>query len=208
MTSKKRIPKGQINKKNSDTIKALQNLMKDLNQKVSIRVGIIGDKAREKHPDSDITNAQLGAIHEFGADIQVTDKMRGYFWHKWGIHLSKKIIHIPARSFLRETLLSPQGKEELLERAGLDDDRELNKELVKYKLMQDSNFFLALCEQIGMKAVEMIQTAFYVGGRPKEWQKITEFTKANRKNDPESPPLTDSGQLRDSITYQIKEHKK
>ena len=203
----KRIPKGQINKKKNDCIKALRNLMKDLDQKVSIRVGIIGDKAREKHPDSDITNAQLGAIHEFGADIQVTDKMRGYFWHKWGIHLSKKTIHVPARSFLRSTLLSPQGKEELIDRSGLSDDRELNAEFVKYKMMQDSNFFLALCEQIGMKAVEMVQTAFYVGGRPKEWTKITEFTKANRKNDPESPPLTDSGQLRDSITYEVKERK-
>lgn len=205
--TKRRIPKGQINKKKNDCIKALQNLMKDLDQKVSIRVGIIGDKAREKHPDSDITNAQLGAIHEFGADIQVTDKMRGYFWHKWGIHLSKKTIHVPARSFLRSTLLSPQGKEELIDRSGLSDDRELNAEFVKYKMMQDSNFFLALCEQIGMKAVEMVQTAFYVGGRPKEWTKITEFTKANRKNDPESPPLTDSGQLRDSITYEVKERK-
>ena len=203
----KRIPKGQINKKKNDCIKALKNLMKDLDQKVSIRVGIIGDKAREKHPDSDLTNAQLGAIHEFGADVQVTDKMRGYFWHKWGIHLSKKTIHVPARSFLRSTLLSPQGKEELIDRSGLDDDRELNAEFVKYKMMIDSNFFLALCEQIGMKAVEMVQTAFYVGGRPKEWTKITEFTKANRKNDPDSPPLTDSGQLRDSITYEVKERK-
>ena len=205
--TKRRIPKGQINKKKNDCIKALQNLMKDLDKKVSIRVGIIGDKAREKHPDSDITNAQLGAIHEFGADIQVTDKMRGYFWHKYGIHLTNKTIHVPARSFLRSTLLSDQGKEELIDRSGLDDDRELNAELVKYKMMQDSNFFLALCEQIGMKAVEMVQTAFYVGGRPKKWTKITEFTKVHRKNDPDSPPLTDSGQLRDSITYQIKEKK-
>ena len=55
-----------------------------------------------------------------------------------------------------------------------------------------------------MKAVEMVQTAFYVGGRPKEWTKITQFTKDNRKNDPDSPPLTDSGQLRDSITYEVK----
>ena len=207
MSSKRRIPKGQINKKNNDTIKALKNLMKDLDQKVSIKVGIIGDQAREKHKDSDITNAQLGAIHEFGADIQVTDKMRGYFWHKWGIHLTKKIIHIPARSFLRDTLLSPEGKKELIELSELDEDRELNKELVKYKMMLDSNFFLALCEKIGMTAAEMVQTAFFVGGRPNKWQKITEFTKANRINDPESPPLTDSGQLRNSISYQIKEKK-
>lgn len=203
MTSRK-LSKGQINKKNADCIKALKNLMEDLNQKVSIRVGIIGDKARQKHPDSDLTNADLGAIHEFGAHITVTKKMRGYFWYKWGIHLSKNEIVIPARSFLRDTLLSDDGKKELIDRVGLDEDRELNKEFAKYKMMIDGDFFVALCEQVGMKAVEMVQTAFYVGGRPNKWQKITEFTKANRKNDPESPPLTDSGQLRDSITYEVK----
>ena len=196
---------GQINKK---TISALEDLIKALDKKVSIRVGIIGNKAIEKHPDSNLTNAQLGAIHEFGADIQVTDKMRGYFWHKYGIHLKKKVIHIPARSFLRDTLLSKEGKEELLEKVGLDvKDKEFNRELVKYKTMIDGDYFLALCEQIGMNAVEMVQTAFYIGGRPNKWQPITEFTKAHRKNDPESPPLTDSGQLRDSITYEVKEIK-
>lgn len=205
----KKIPKDQINKKNAETIKAVTALMKALNKKVSIRVGIIGDKAREMHPDSNITNAQLGAIHEFGARIKVTDKMRGYFWHRWGIHLRKdKEIVIPARSFLRNTLLSGKGKEELLTRVGLDaKDKSFNLEYVKYKQLIDGDFFIALCEKIGMTAVEMVQTAFYIGGRPDKWQPITEFTKKNRINDPESPPLTDSGQLRDSITYEVKEQK-
>jgi len=130
--------------------------------------------------------------------------MRGYFWYKWGIHLTKDEIVIPARSFLRDTLLSSKGKEELLDNAGLSDDRELNNELVKYKIMLDGDFFMALCEKIGKTAVEMVQTAFYVGGRPEKWKPITEFTKSNRKNDHESPPLTDSGQLRDSITYEVR----
>lgn len=214
----RRTPKGQINKKKNDTIKTLQNLMKDLNKKVSIRVGIIGDKAREKHPDSDITNAQLGAIHEFGADIQVTDKMRGFFWHKYGIHLTKKTIHIPARSFLRETLLTPEGKKRLLNLVGLSGERELDKEAVKYKTMVNGNFFMSLCERIGAIAMAMVR-----GGEDQEtgqviigafestgfgkWKPITEFTKEHRKYDKDSPPLTDSRSLRDSITYQIKEQK-
>ena len=193
-------------KKNKNTIKILSDLMKALDKKVSIKVGIIGDKARELHPDSNLTNAELGAIHEYGARITVTKKMRGYFWYRWGIHLKKKEIVIPARSFLRNTLLSDKGKEELVKSVGLDNkDNDFNKEYVKYKMAIDGDFFVALCEQIGMKAVEMVQTAFYVGGRPDEWQPITQLTKENRKNDPESPPLTDSGQLRDSITYEVKE---
>jgi hypothetical protein len=93
----KKRPKGQLNDKM--VFKRLNNLMKDLGRNISIRIGIIGSEAYKKHPDTELTMAELGAIHEFGADIQVTDKMRGYFWNKYGIHLKKKVVHIPARSF-------------------------------------------------------------------------------------------------------------
>lgn len=45
----------------------------------------------------------LAAVHEFGADIPVTDKMRGYFRYKFGISLKKTTTHIkiPERSFIR-----------------------------------------------------------------------------------------------------------
>lgn len=44
----------------------------------------------------------LAAIHEYGLDIEVTDKMRGYL-HSQGLHLNPntKYIHIPERAFLR-----------------------------------------------------------------------------------------------------------
>ncbi len=47
-------------------------------------------------------NAWLAGIHEYGCDINVTQKMRA-FLHAHGLHLSPNTtkIHIPERSFLR-----------------------------------------------------------------------------------------------------------
>lgn len=204
MARRKRDP-GQINRQ---TLKAIRNLMKDLDQKYSIRVGIIGEQAYEKQPHSDLTNAQLGAVHEFGATINVTDKMRA-FLHHIGIHLKKDTtqIVIPARSFLRNTLLSKEGRDELLERVMLTEDRDFNKAFAEIALSDDSTFFETLCEKIGLEALDMVQIAFMVGGRPDKWTPISEVTKRNRKNDKSSPPLTDSGDLRDSITMEVKKVK-
>ena len=109
-------------------LKALNDLMKDLDKKVSIKVGIIGEQAYEKHPHTDLTMAHLGAIHEFGATIQVTDKMRAYL-HHIGVHLKADTttITIPARSFLRDTFFTGDAKERLMDFAGLG-SREFNKE--------------------------------------------------------------------------------
>ena len=95
--------------------KALEEWMKALDRKISIKVGIIGSKAREKHPDSDLTNAELGAIHEFGCTITVSDKMRRYLGSQ-GLHLKKNTVKIiiPTRSFLRMPLMSSEGKKILL----------------------------------------------------------------------------------------------
>ena len=186
-------------------MKALNTLMDNLNQKVSIRVGIIGEQASQKHPDSDLTNAQLGAIHEFGATINVTDKMRAYL-HHIGIHLKKDTttITIPARSFLRDTFFTGDAKERLMDFAGLSDNEEFNKEFMEYKLINDPDFFLKLCKAIGAKGLEMVQDSFRAGGYPTKWTPISEITRKNRKGDADNPPLNDTGELMDSITVEVK----
>lgn len=47
-------------------------------------------------------NRNLAKIHEYGVNINVTDKMRGYLATQ-GLHLkaSTTVIHIPERSFIR-----------------------------------------------------------------------------------------------------------
>lgn len=186
-------------------MKALNTLMDNLDQKVSIRIGIMGEQASQRHPDSDLTNAQLGAIHEFGATINVTEKMRAYL-HHIGIHLKKDTttITIPARSFLRDTFFTGDAKERLMDFAGLSDNAEFNKEFMEYKLINDPDFFLKLCKAIGAKGLEMVQDSFRAGGYPTKWQPISEVTRRNRKGDAGNPPLNDTGELMDSITVEVK----
>ncbi len=185
-------------------LKALNDLMEDLDKKVSIRVGIIGDKAYETHPHTNLTMAELGAIHEFGATINVTGKMRAYL-HHIGIHLKPetKTITIPARSFLRDTFFNAQAKERLMA-VGILADRDFNKEYYEFKMKQNPEFLMEICKAIGAKALEMVQTSFYVGGYPTQWQPISDVTKKQRSS-PNNPPLQATGDLMDSISVEVKE---
>lgn len=180
----------------------LDKLIKDLGKKVSIKVGIIGEKAAEIHKDSGLTNAQLGAIHEFGANIPVTPKMRAYL-HSIGIHLSSDTdtINIPTRSFLRASLLNDNGKtlkKEVVKELNknlLSTDRELNA-AGGVKLLESAVHALA------ESALLRVQEAFTSGGFG-QWPPISEATRKNRTF-PDRPPLFDEGHLMQSILYEIK----
>lgn len=146
---------------------------------------------------SDLTMADLGAIHEFGAEINVTDKMRGFFWHQWGINKSNKSIKIPARSFLRDSLLTPEGKKAL--QVWDVDEKEA---LIDY-LNKDTVSADVLATTIGAKAVERVIEAFDTGGFGK-WQPISQFTQDHRKGSASNPPLDSTGDLKNSITFEVK----
>lgn len=190
----------------TQVLKNLRNVMKAAGQKYSIRVGIIGEKAAEKHPGTNLTNAQLGAVHEFGADIPVTDKMRAYLHHN-GIHLKKETTHIriPMRSFLRDTLLNnPQIKELIHQKAGLYGDKDIGTNLILNKIAAgDTQIMDKIAERISGEALKYVQEAFMSSGFGK-WPPITEYTKEHRLNDKTSPPLQDGGDLLDSITFEVK----
>jgi phage gpG-like protein len=190
------------------TYKNLKSVMKHLGQEYSIKVGIIGEQASQTHKDSGLNNATLGAIHEFGATVNVTDKMRKYL-HFLGIHLKKDTqqIEIPARPFLG-TLLNKDVKEYIYNSAELSgDDLELDTLLAEQRSETNGGFMEDLANIVGAKALEMVQTAFSTGGYPDKWQPITEVTKKHRLGDPNNPPLTDTGDLRNSVTVEIKKVK-
>ncbi len=201
---KRHIPRGQVNQTNSKTLKALTDLMNDLDKKYSIKVGIIGNQGAENVKGTDLSFADLGAIHEFGATINVTDKMRAYL-HSQGIHLKSDTtqIVIPPRSFLRMPLLGSDGKKELqnimAEFLSLEQE-ELNKLFVSEhpEILKKVSEALALAGEIRVKQ------AFETGGYG-EWTPISEMTRQRRQQDPDSPPLTDTGDLKDSITSEVKE---
>lgn len=46
--------------------KQMDELIKVLNEDYILRIGILGSKAKAKHGDSNLTNAELGTFHEFG----------------------------------------------------------------------------------------------------------------------------------------------
>lgn len=62
--------------------KGIEKLGKALGDEYSIKVGIMGSKAQQKHNDTTLTNAQIGALNEYGSARR----------------------EIPRRSFLREPL--------------------------------------------------------------------------------------------------------
>lgn len=200
MAKKKHIPQGQLNK-NQLVFRRLHNLMKDLGQNFSIKVGIIGDKAYQQHEHSDLTMADLGAVHEFGATINVTDKMRGWFWYNAGIHKSNKPIIIPTRSFLRMPLLSSEGKRAInkLINEYLSKDREYNLEVIA----KQGDVLRMIAELVAVKALERVNEAFITSGFG-NWPKITPFTISRRKGDGDNNPLDDTGDLWDSITAVVK----
>lgn len=213
--------RNQINKKNKQTYAELVQLMKDIDQKYSIKVGIIGEDASAKHPDSDLTNAELGAIHEFGATINVTEKMRA-FLHHIGIHLKPETttIVIPTRSFLRMPLLSGDFKEFIYSNAKLpitgfrdlsktgeqsskEEAIELNKLVAEMQLEKDAGIVKSLAEWIAVKALERVHDAFESGGFGK-WAPISAVTKANRKGAKDNMPLIDTGEMRNSISAVVR----
>jgi phage gpG-like protein len=65
-------------------LKDLDNFVNALSKDFTVRVGILGKKAAQDH--GGLTNAQVGAVHEFGSYKR----------------------HIPARSFLRVPLFQKQ----------------------------------------------------------------------------------------------------
>lgn len=179
--------------------------MEDLGEKYSIRVGIIGDKAYQKHEETELTNAELGAIHEFGATINPTEKQKRYFAWRWNVHKSNDVIVIPERSFLRVPLLSKEGKQRMLDKAVLSGkDRELNKALAEVAKSNNSNFMQTLANTVGSEALQIVNDAFNWGGYPTKWQPTSEWSKKNRVYNPANPTLVDTGELKKSISLEIR----
>lgn len=226
---------------NKQVLKNIQELFKKAGQSYSIRVGIIGTQAAQIHEDTELTNAELGAVHEFGATINhpggqpyIIRDGKAVFISK-GSQLGQKLIAkgqvtkahqivIPTRSFLRMPLLSPEGKRAIIsevsknyeafaqyvqakaKKKGLSEELQAYEQEFKARLQSeaiDLIDFDYLANLIGAAALNRVQKAFEMGGFGK-WAAITPQTRKHRKNDPNNPPLQDSGDLMDSITVEVK----
>lgn len=204
----------------------LTRLMEDLKVKHDIRVGIIGEKALEKHEATDLTNAQLGTIHEFGATINHPGGQPYFIDEETGLckfvkkdsELGRKLIAkgqvtkahqivIPTRSFLRMPLLSSEGRKYILrfvKSYGFDFGKKREYEDIKYQYSSEGYnkaFVENIAYAIAAGAEARVLEAFETGGFGR-WAKLSPATMRNRQNQ-ENSPLLDTGQLRDSISSEV-----
>lgn len=214
------------NKKNGNekVLKNLKDLMKETGRKFSIRVGIIGDKAYEKHPDTDLTNAQLGAVHEFGASININhpggqpyiflENGQTRFVSKSSEAGQKAIkagritkphqiqINMPERSFLRMPILGPDGKKEIMKNTKNIIGNNLTKSDLNNKLL--NKFVEETVHAVAETAYLRVLNAFETNGYG-NWKPTSQIAKQHRKYNPNNPTLVDEGTLKKSISYEIKE---
>lgn len=143
-----------------------------------IRVGFVGQV------DSKIL--MIAHVNEFGWQIEVTDKMRGYLGAT-GLHLKKETtnINIPERSFIR---------------GGYDENKGKLERLIEGLLERVVTFQITVEQfqnQIGQYCVGFIQE-FMTDLSGPENHPYTVDNKGGKTN-----PLIDSGELREKITYKV-----
>ena len=142
-----------------------------------LEVGIFAPEGSEEYI--------IAMVNEYGANITVTDKMRGYLAGK-GLHLKRTTttIKIPERSFIR---------------AGYEANKEGIERMVTGLLpnvihgrMTPENFYGMIGEYIVGKLHEYVQAFSSPPNHP--------FTVQQKGSD---HPLIDTGRLNQSITYRV-----
>lgn len=158
----------------------VEKLLKVLNKlyTTSIQIGIFGD-------DKDSTVLMIARVQEFGLQIKVTDKMRGYLAAN-GLYLKKttEFINIPERSYIR---------------AGFDKEREtflkagqrLLSQVISLNLPPET-FFETYGDYLSKQIRKFLNELSSPPNHP--------YTIKNKGS---SNPLVNTGRLRDSITYKV-----
>ena len=164
-----------------------------MNKHYTVKIGLIAGKGGEKQVSQNIDLAGIGAVQEYGAEIPVTDKMRSFFRHNFGINLKKTTthIHIPARSWLYEPIKDANFRKMIYDYVG---DMEIFEEYA------DKDFMKELANMIGEVGLLQIQKAFNNGGINGEWPPNHPITIAQKKS---AMPLINEGTLRSHITFEV-----
>jgi hypothetical protein len=159
--------------------KSITMNIKELNRK-NIKIGIFGK--------DDSFQVMKASVHEFGAKIKVTPKMRAWFHYK-GFHLnpSTKEIVIPERSFIRKTFDQKGRKIE-----------ELTEEQIANIFAQKTNAKFAL-KLMAEDLIGMVRKTMTDVDTPP----LSGMTKKMRRGSGDYNPLVDDGRMRQSVTHQI-----
>lgn len=145
----------------------------------SVEVGVLGTSG------SDIQ--MIATVHEFGARIAVTPKIRGFFAAA-GFPLKSTTTHIviPERAPLRRTIDSPQTQRQIVE--------ELEDGIDAWLAGQIS--VLEVLEGVGLVLAASVRTAIADGLAP-ENHPLTVIRKGSAK------PLVDKGRLINAYTHRV-----
>ncbi len=154
-------------------------------KEMSENVAVVGIQANE-----DALLLTIANVQEFGAEIPVTDKMRGFFRFKFGISLKKSttVIKIPPRPFIRQTFDKRQAElmKTGVELAGL--------------MIDDKLTVQAVYEIWGDQFVSFIRDEIAEGNNFEPNAPLTVMNKGKGKH-----PLQDEGRLQQAIKAVVQE---
>lgn len=171
-----------------------ENIIQALAKEHTVKIGLLAEKGGSDEISDNLDLAGLGAVHEFGCQIPVTDKMRGYFFHHFGINLKKSTTHIiiPSRSFLQMPL---ERRQDLMKKfkSHVGD----NEDVLYYIEKTGDSQSLAIL--LGTAGVKQIMEAFETGGWG-EWEPNSGITSSQKGS---ALPLVDTGNLKQHITYEV-----
>ena len=172
----------------------LQNIIDAMAKDHKVKVGLLAEKGGSDSVSDNLDLAGLGAIHEFGCQIPVTDKMRGFFFHEFGVNLKKSTTHIiiPSRSFLQMPL---ERRQDL--RRKLQDKLGESENVLEY--IEQTGDSESIAVLLGSAAVEQIMEAFESGGWG-QWEPNSGITSSQKSS---ALPLVDTGNLKQHITYEV-----
>ena len=129
----------------------------------------------------------IANVHEYGCNIPVTDKMRGFFAYNFDVHLKKdtKVIKIPERSFVR---------------AGFDkcNEKFADYEDILMSVVDGDISAKTFYEIIGQGGADMIRDFLINEVKSPANSGLTIRNKGS------SNPLVDNGRLANSIDYEVR----
>ena len=169
----------------------MKKLAKMLAKNYTVKIGILAKNNKQVGENIDL--AGIGCVQEYGAEIPVTDKMRGFFRHEFGVNLKKSTtsIKIPARSWLYEPIKDANFRKMILDYVG---DQEIFEETA------DKDIMKKLANIIGEVGLMQIFRAFENNGINGEWPANSPLTIARKGS---SKPLVNNGDLKGSIAFEV-----
>lgn len=167
---------------NDKVNRALKELKKLKGSK--IKVGVIGENEQEDEVDL----VTIASVHEFGISIDVTQEMRNWFlWKGFPLRSETTQIEIPERSFIRTAF--DNNEKDIQNKA-----RQLYTQVVKGRMTAE-----LMMSKLGLWCVNLVRQQI----NEVETPPLSGMTTKLRTGTGEQSPLQDTGQLWESIQYEV-----